>query len=96
MQSSAPQESHPEWDVILSASMKNNAADIELLITECGVSPDHCNRKFRLNEETEWLMNSFLACLANLRALLIDITESCNNRPLRSRSNSNSYCCTVS
>jgi hypothetical protein len=44
---SSQQQSRPEWDIILSASMKNNAAEIERLITEYGVSPDHCNRKFK-------------------------------------------------
>jgi hypothetical protein len=43
---SSQQQSRPEWDVILSASMKNNATGIERLVTEYGVSPDHCNRKF--------------------------------------------------
>jgi hypothetical protein len=73
MLGSAQPLSHPEWDAILSASMKNNAADIELLITECGISPDHCNRKFWFNEE-EWL--NILAFVASPRSLLTDVIES--------------------
>lgn len=41
--SSSKMQSRPEWDLLLSASMKNNVKEIERLITQCGVSPDHCN-----------------------------------------------------
>ena len=33
----------PEWDILLSMAMKNNAPEIHRLITERGVSPSHAN-----------------------------------------------------
>jgi len=33
----------PEWDLILSASMKNNVQEIDRLISQYGASPNHCN-----------------------------------------------------
>ena len=34
----------PEWDLLLSAAMKNNGAEIHRLIQEDGVNPSHANR----------------------------------------------------
>jgi len=33
----------PEWDILLSMAMKNNADEIHRLIREVGVSPSHSN-----------------------------------------------------
>lgn len=35
--------SRPEWDVILSAAMKNKPDEIKRLVEEEGISPSHAN-----------------------------------------------------